>query len=143
MRISQKKVNGLLYFALCVFLIILVSACGDAIYSTSETGAITFSVEWRGAPTIQVQKSFISARSLDCEAAGISTVEARVYDPSNSYLADGGPWDCDDHSGTITGVRTGSNRKVVIVGEDSSGNVLYRGEVTGVTVTAGQTNRRW
>ncbi|MHA2068278.1 MAG: fibronectin type III domain-containing protein, partial [Candidatus Thorarchaeota archaeon] len=33
----------------------------------------------------------------------------------------------------------GSNRKLVVSGEDSNQNLLYRGDVTGITVTAGQT----
>jgi len=135
MRGSRKKVNGLLHFVLCIFLIILVSACGDAIYSTSETGSITFSVEWQGAPSESPGRY---TAVLNCAAAGVATVEAEVYDENDSYLAGGGPWNCDDHSGTITGVPAGSNRKVVILGKDSSGNVLYRGEATGITVIANQ-----
>jgi hypothetical protein len=53
-------------------------------------------------------------------------------------LPSGGPWDCEAHQGTITGVPAGSNRKFVILGKDSSGNVLYRGETTGRTVSANQ-----
>ncbi len=47
---NQQKFSELLYYALCIFLIILVSACSDAQYISSETGSIAFSVEWRGAP---------------------------------------------------------------------------------------------
>ncbi len=108
MRCCGKKVTALLHFTLSIFLIILLYACGDAIHTSSETGSIAFSVEWRGAPTIRASQASIKAASLDCEAVGVTTVEGSVYDASNSYLASGGPWNCEDHQGTITGVPAGS-----------------------------------
>ncbi len=135
---SRQKLSDHLYSALCIFLIILVSGCGDAYYSSSETGSIAFSVEWKGAPTIQPTSRAIKAASLDCEAAGVSTVRFDLYDEDNSYLV-GDFWPCSYHEGTVHGIPAGSNRKLVVSGEDSNGNVLYRGEVTGITVIAGQT----
>jgi len=135
---SRQKLSDLLYCALCIFLIILVSACGDAYYSYSKTGSIAFSVEWKGAPTMQPTSRAIKAASLDCEAAGVTTVRFDLYDENNSYLV-GDSWPCSYHEGTVHGVPVGSNRKLVVSGEDSNGNVLYRGEVTGITVIAGQT----
>ena len=136
MRGRRKNLTGLLHCALCILLIILVSACGEATHSSSETGSIAFSLELRGAPQ---QSSGRYTAALDCAAAGVSTVEANVYDENDSKLASGGPWPCEAHQGTITGVPAGSNRKVVILARDSSGNVRYRGEKTGITVIAGQT----
>jgi hypothetical protein len=37
-------------------------------------------------------------------------------------------------------VPVGTNREIVILGEDADGNILYHGKKTGITVTAGQTN---
>ncbi|MBW2105761.1 MAG: hypothetical protein JRI26_07010, partial [Deltaproteobacteria bacterium] len=111
-------------------------ACGEGVYSSSETGSIAFSVEFQGV----LNESSVLSQAIDCGSSGIATVEAKVYDENDSYLIGGGPWNCEAHSGTITGVPAGLNRKVVILGKDSSGDVLYRGEVTGVTVTAGQTS---
>jgi hypothetical protein len=135
---NPKKVSGILHFGLLIFLIIFVSSCGDAFHSSSssETGSITFSVEWPGAPQ---ESSGRYATTLDCAGAGVSTVEASVYDENDSYLVGGGPWNCSAHSGTITGVPVGSNRKVVILGKDSSGNDVYSGEGTGITVQVNQT----
>lgn len=42
-------------------------------------------------------------------------------------------------SGSITNVPPGSNRTITFEGLDASGTVTYRGTVTGVTLTAGQT----
>lgn len=77
----------LLYCALCTFLIILLSVCSDAIYSTSGAGSIAFSVEWKDAPTLQASQVSIKAASLDCEAADVSAVEGKVYDENNTFLA--------------------------------------------------------
>ncbi len=83
MRGNRKKAYELLHFTLCIFLIILVSACGDGYYSSSETGSIAFSVEWRGAAQ---EGSGRYAAALDCDAAGVATVVAEVYDEFSLYL---------------------------------------------------------
>jgi len=130
MIVNQKKVVDFSHFALFILLILLYG-CG----SESETGSISFSIELQSATTEGLDRH---ATVLDCAASGVSTVEGTVYDENDSFLTDGGPWNCDDHSGTITGVPVGSDRRVAILGKDSSGNILYRGEVTSITVTADQ-----
>jgi hypothetical protein len=132
---GRQRVTKLLHFALCIYFIIFTSACGEAIYSSSDTGSIAFSVELQGASNEISGPS----QAIDCESSGISTVEAKVYDEDGSLLASGGPWNCGAHSGTITGVPAGSNRKVVILGKDASGSVVYSGAKAGIMVTAGQT----
>ena len=76
---------------------------------------------------------------IDCTALGVLTVTANVYDSTNTYLINGGPWNCSDHTGTITGISAGDSRKITIYGKDSSDRIIYRGNVTGVTITANQT----
>ncbi len=140
MKDNRKRVIALLHFALCIFLIFF-SACGSGSgtsqNTSSDTGSIGFSVEWNGAPTIEAFSASVRGASLDCQAAGVSTVEGKIYDEDNNFLG-GDARDCEAHSGRITGVRAGINRKLVILAKDPSGNVLYRGEVIGITVTAGQ-----
>ena len=136
MRNTLKIVTPLLHLALCIYFIISISACGEAIYSSSETGSIAFSLELQGAPNEISGPS----QAIDCGTSGISTVEAKVYDEDGALIASGGPWNCGAHSGTITSVPAGSNYKVVVLGKDFEGDILYQGEQTGITVTAGQTN---
>ena len=137
MRNTLKIVTPLLHLTLYIFLIIFLSACGEEpTHSSSETGSIAFCVEFQGAQ----KKIAVLSQAIDCGSSGIATVEAKVYDENDSYLTGGGPWNCEAHSGTITGVPAGSNRKVVILGKDSSGNILYCGEKTGISVIAGATN---
>jgi len=136
--ITRQRLNTLLYYILCISLLLFASACGDADHSPSETGSISFSVEWRGTPTIKDASGSTVARVLDCFASGVATVEAEIYDENNNYLVSGGPWNCSAHAGTIENVPEGSNRKAVILGKDSSGAIVYQGEKTGISVTSGQ-----
>ena len=135
--INQQKLKIFLYCALCISLLLFVSDCGDTDYSSSETGSISFSVEWRGAPTKQPYET--GFRALDCSAAGVASVEAEIYDENDSYLTSGAPWLCSAHAGTIENVPEGTNRKIVVLGRDVNNNVIYRGEKSGITVTTGQT----
>jgi hypothetical protein len=140
-RLHSKTRFGscILHFAVCIGLILL-SGCGsgsDTSQSTSsDTGSIAFSVVFQGAPS---KSEMRQATALDCAASGVSTVEASIYDQANVLLKSGGPWTCEAHGGTINGVPAGSNYKAVILGKDSDGDILYQGEKTGITVTAGQT----
>ena len=125
------------------------SACGsgdnpplDTMTSTpsDETGAIRFNVTWQGTP-LSTSDSSIHGPSaeLDCAASGIFSVEARVYDESNLLLASG-EWSCNAHYGTITDIKAGSNRALVILGKDSQGNNIFLGgPLGGITIQPNQT----
>jgi len=134
---NRQKVSEFLYYALCISLLFFLS-CGEGHYSYSETGSIAFSIAWQDAPLRETGPDVIRAASLDCGAAGVATVTFEVYSSSGTYLT-GKSWPCSNHQGTVDGVPAGTNRKLIVSGEDSVGNVLYRGEKTGITVTAGQT----
>ncbi len=75
---------------------------------------------------------------IGCSAVGVATVEGEIYDENDTYLAGGGPWNCSAHAGTIENVPVGLNRKIVLLARDKNGNVKYRGEMSGITVTACQ-----
>jgi len=137
--ITRQRPNTLLYYILCISLLFFTSACTNSDHSSSGTGSISFSVEWRGAPTIKDASGLAITRALDCVDYGIVSVEAHIFDENGSYLTAGGPWLCSAHAGTIENVPEGLNRRVVVSGKDSNDNLLYSGEVTGITVTTGQT----
>ena len=122
----------------CVFFIIFISACGGGGNepSSSETGAITCNIALQHTLTT---RQAAGEPSEDCEAAGVDAVRVEVYDGADFYLTEGGPWPCSAHKGSVRNVREGSDRKVVILCEDSDGNVRYRGEHSGITVTRGET----
>ena len=137
----RMKRSSFIYLAFSSLLILLYAciSCSDSetSYNTSsDTGTITFALNFQGAPTKDTDRR---AQQLDCDTAGVETVEGEVYDENDSLLASGGPWECAAHEGKITRVPAGSNRKVVILCKNSSGDTCYRGEVTDITVVAGQT----
>jgi len=127
------------HYGLC-FILFLLAACGsssdNAGTSDSGTGSITFSIAVSDSPS---ERGDIHAASIDCEAEGISTVEAAIYDQSDNLLKTGA-WDCSLHSGTIKNVPIGDNRSLTLSGKDAGGNSIYTGSTTSAfTVAAGQT----
>ncbi len=127
----------------CILLILVISGCGedysssDADYDLSNTGAYACSLKWPDdVPTLET--SLRVSTKIDCNAAGVATVAATFYDGGGSYLT-GDEWSCSLGKGTVYGIPAGSNRRLVVTGEDASGTVLYRGEETGIEIVAGQT----
>src|SRR3989338_8061818 len=141
--------HNLLY--LIIFIITLYGCGSDmntASNDTGDTGSAAFSLKWESPQnpdnkSLRAEGEAISelsyAPQIDCSTLGVLTVTANVYDSSNTYLINGGPWDCPAHTGTITNVPAGDSRKITVYGKDSSDRIIYRGNVTGVTITANQT----
>jgi len=149
---------SILPFALCIFFILL-SACdggsgtsdeassdtGEASSDTSDesspdTGSIAFSLAWEEAASKSgvLQAQAVQSPSDDvCVDYEIDTISAVVYNSSDTEVGSG-VWPCSAHQGTISGVRTGSGMWIVVEGIVSD-IVLWRGEKTGIAVTAGQT----
>ena len=145
LHLIRQKYSALLHPILCIFLLFFASACGDTDYSSgdnrsSESGSISFSVEWQGAPTVRGAAGSNVTRVLDCTLTGVSTVEAEVYDPSGNSIASGGPWNCAAHSGRIDNVPVGLDRTVAIMGKNQWGNIIYLADKTGIDVATDQTN---
>jgi hypothetical protein len=132
-------------FLLCV--LTLFTACGggggsgSTTVSSSGTGAIAFSVAWEATATNRQVAGLVqtlATEQLDCQDVGVTTVEAKVYDENGTLMSTGGPWPCDQHSGTIEGVTAGHHRKVVVLGRSGDG-LMYRGEAPDITVNNGKT----
>lgn len=140
-RLNSKTqfTSCILHLALCI-LLILLSACAEGPDSSdeasSDTGSIAFNVAWEGTTS----KSTVRQAVFDCGYHNVATIEAQALDENDSLLAEGGPWNCTDGEGTITGVLVGDNRQVVVFGKHSNGNVLYRGESLRFPVTAAGPN---
>jgi Putative binding domain, N-terminal len=134
-------------FFFCFFsivMIFLISGCGggdDDNWSLglSETGSASFAIAWHDTPVIQPLEDTLITPAIDCEAAGVSTITCEIYDESNTYLTFQ-VFACSAGQGMINNVPVGTNRELVILGEDGDGNILYYGKTTGITVTAGQIN---
>jgi len=126
-----------------ISLYLLLSACGgdrsSSDDSSSNSGSIAFSAVWPDAVT---QNPKIKARTVDCGASGIADIIATVYTASDTKAATPEPWPCSTpgQTGTISGVSTGSNMRILIEGIGiDSGVVEWEGTKRGFTVSAGQT----
>ena len=86
-----------------------------------------------------VPNSELRSAPLDCTAAGVFDVRLRVYDSNNRQVGGSGTLSCSAHSGAVTNVPAGSNLTLVFLGSGVGFTPSYRGEVTGITVTANQT----
>jgi hypothetical protein len=99
--------------------------------STASTGAIALKVAW---PKSTVAKAAPGIKMM----AGVVTVRFAVSGPGMTTITKDFPM--VDGQGTIDGVPVGVERVLKVLGLDSSGVVLYAGEVTNITVVAGQTS---
>lgn len=131
-------------FVLAVIIVsfpLWLSACGGGDSASSgsacETGAVSFSLVYHGADEGNLRPQ---AAVINCTGVGVATIEATVYSSNNDVRVDGGPWDCNAGQGTIASVPAGSGRTVVILGKDSAGDVVFRGEKSGINVVAGDQN---
>ena len=150
--INRQRFPTFLFYLFYIFMIFLISGCGggsdDSLSSeSSKTASVSFAVAWHDTPVIEASENTLimtapaeqSETSIDCVAAGISTIMCEVYDGSNTYLTSES-FPCSVGQGTINNIPVGTNIKFVILGEDGNGNILYHGNTTGKTITAGQTN---
>ena len=134
-----------LFFASLIFLLcISMWACGNdgqgvSTAGYSDTGSASLTIRWHDTQSFQNLAAL--QVSIDCQASGIEDVVCNVYDTSTgTWLATGGPWECEAHSGAIKGIPVGQDRTFVLLAEDFNGNVKWRGEVTGITIIAGNNN---
>lgn len=137
---TNKDWPSALVLATTISCVLLFMSCGGGNSfsndSASDTGAVYFDVAYHGTPNELQPRAAV----IDCAGEGIVIVEAAVYDPDDALLQRGGPWDCDAGQGTISSVPSGSDRTVVILGKDGDGDVVFRGEKSGIQVVADSEN---
>ena len=137
---SERKAKaGLLCLAAFLAAMTALTGCGDqtgrggpAPGVTAETGSVGFRLTWED-PDGTSAPAFRAVSSI-CDY-GITQVSARLEAGGNP-VATGGPWNCTDRSGTLTNVPVGTYDLTVegLVGSSP----MWRGQTTGVAVTAGQ-----
>lgn len=114
------------------------SACGVGdTGNQAQTGPLSFNLKWV-APAAKPggKANEYGLRSLNCASIGVSIIYVNVTN-NVSTIASGGPFACSNGSGTISAVPIGSNYTVSVLGESNPGTILYTGQQTGVSVTAG------
>jgi hypothetical protein len=138
MRFREGKMNKkVLTLIFCVSLLVLFSGCGSNNQNSSsngQTGAIAFTLSWgAGLPSEKVLQSPAVAKDI-CTNNQIDTINASAVSAGTTVT---GSWPCSAHSGTIPNVPAGTYT-VTIDGLTGTTD-LWHGQVTGITVVAGQT----
>jgi hypothetical protein len=128
---SSKSVSFLLSFA----------GCEES--ENENVGSLSFGMEWQDRPATpsaaQAEKAAPrpepALAPVSCAAGGIARIEATLFRSHGKKLASAGPWDCSTLAGTLNNIPVASGIRVVILGKNASGAVLYRGERTDITIT--------
>ncbi len=140
---------SLCLLAMCIVLTGLLSACsgsggggapqnpGNSIDPSTlpaGTGGISFQVVFQ-QPSSGLQAHMLTPAFNSCVDYAIGTIAATVSSGTTTVASTS--WPCSLHQGLITGVPAGSNYTLK-VGGISSGTTLWNGQVTAITVSAGQ-----
>lgn len=136
----------LVYRLIALLLTLSLSACNNGSGSSSnphrdtpeDTGSISFTIEWiddSQAPDIS------GSRALDCTGRDVATIEARLYNGTDTPIAEG-VWSCDSHSGVIENIPVPQEEvTLLLVGKNNDRNITYRGEKGGLAIKAGADNQ--
>src|SRR3972149_551384 len=123
------------YYVLCIILLLFMTACGSNQHASSDTGSISFNLEL-SRPTTMSRAAAATSANI-CTDYGILYINAKVVNSSGSEVSSGN-WLCSVHQGTIEGVPSGADYTVRITGTLTGGTIAWRGEASGVGVTAGE-----
>lgn len=139
--VGRKYVVSLFCFLICALPLLVLVACGggDSSSASGETGSAVMAVDWHSRLLELAPGGTAGALDMDCDMIGVETVMARVYSDEGEQLAEGGPWSCSAHGGTITGIPAGENRIIKIFGMGDKG-IIYKGNKTGVSIVSGSNN---
>ena len=138
------------FFILCASLLFTLWGCGggsseqETAYrptaASTDTGSASFAIQWHGVVTNSA--SALARQAIgDCGQAGVASITCDVYDESNNFIARGGPWNCSDHQGSITGIPAGSNRIFAVLGwsgAEGGGDTVHQGQKAGITISPGK-----
>lgn len=119
----------------------VIVACGGATSDgtsdqTADTGSIALKIVF-DANSHQHGKAFASCRD-------INTVTAQVFDSAGNELSTIHRWSCDARQGTITGVKKGIDRQVIVRGvwdNDGQETLFYEGRSPKFAVQGGDPAR--
>jgi parallel beta-helix repeat protein len=117
-------------------LIIFISSCGGGGGNSDtplDTGSIRLQLKWESASPALLHAAR-SASGDACVDFEIETIDAKVYDSSNSELV-AASWSCSDFHGTLSRVPAGSGLRVVAAGI-VSGAIHWQGEAGDITLSA-------
>ena len=140
---TQFDIDSISKLFVCIILLFCFCGCADRSDDSSantELGDIAFKIVLQKRSVQNTDGvSFSYMAKADAGDDGIDHIRVRVYD-GETLLKEGGPWSWSAGSGTIEGIQPGTGRDVVVLVNDADQHVLYRGEASGIDITAGQTS---
>jgi len=113
-----------------------MTACGSNSHQSSDTGSISFNLQL-SHPTTMSRAAAATSADI-CTDYGIIFINVNLLNSSDEAVATGS-WSCSAHEGTIYDVPAGTGYIIKITGTVSGGTIAWRGEMSGVVVTAGET----
>ena len=118
-----------------VGLVLLLCACGGGgDSSSSETGSISFRLDWVHP---EPQSGLVKSPSGDvCVDYLIDTVNVAVQNSSGTTILTES-WGCSSHQGTVDKVPKGSGYALIVDGL-VAGDLLWNNQTTGITVAGGR-----
>lgn len=113
-----------------------LSSCGGGAGGSDtsmDTGSMHLQLRWESASPalLHADRSAIGIVCVDFE---IETIDAKVYDSSNSELV-AASWSCSDFHGTLSRVPAGTGLRVVVAGIVSDA-IHWQGEAGDITLSA-------
>jgi len=112
-----------------------MTACGSNSHQSSDTGSISFNLQL-SHPTTMSRAAAATSADI-CTDYGIIFINVNLLNSSDEAVATGS-WSCSAHEGTIYDVPAGTGYIIKITGTVSGGTIAWRGEMSGVRVTAGE-----
>ena len=155
MKVPTKTILFYLFISCILFLIASCSNDSETksnqdLYDNQTTGPLALKLNWKNygddidLPGSATRKACAlvlnSDGTVNCQESNIATIFVNIYDQGNdnAFITNNGSgWDCEIHQAVLDDVLAGTGRKIVCIGKDSDGNVLYRGEKIDVTVIGG------
>src|SRR3990172_10575444 len=123
------------YNTLFIILLLFMNACGSNYHQSSDTGSVSFKLQLSHPTTVSRAAAATSADI--CADYGIIFINVNLSNSAGSAV-DTGSWSCSAHEGTIYDVPAGTGYIIKITGTVSGGTIAWRGEMSGVRVTAGE-----
>ncbi len=141
-RVSSKRHWWLIMGSLIIILACLFIGCdggdGGELETTNKFGSLAFQIQWEKAGTssafLGYSDQVAGLTELDCEEEGVFWINAIIYNQSNQYITESGPWPCGAHATTIS-VPEGSDQTIVIFGKNAANEILYRGQKSNIDVS--------